>query len=91
MKLAKVLYDYTAAGPTEMSLVAGETIELVLHGPAGGWSKGLKGAFPTDYVEAIAAVSSVAVSTAPQSSVATAPSAQDRGESYYALKGPTIY
>ena len=34
-----------------MSLVTGEIIEVVRRGPPGGWSKGLRGAFPTDYVE----------------------------------------
>ena len=49
---AKVLYDFPGTGSsTEMSLKAGEVIEIVQKGPPGGWSKGVRGAFPTDYVQ----------------------------------------
>jgi hypothetical protein len=49
--MAKVLFDFAGSNPNEMKLTLGETIEITLKGPTGGWSKGLKGAFPTDYVE----------------------------------------
>lgn len=48
---AKVLYDFKATGPNEMSLKVGEVIDITFRGAPGGWSKAAKGAFPTDYVE----------------------------------------
>lgn len=49
--MAKVLYEFKGTGPNEMKLSVGEVIEVVTQGPRGGWSKGVRGAFPTDYVE----------------------------------------
>jgi hypothetical protein len=34
-----------------MSLVKGQIIEVRTRGDRGGWSVGLQGAFPTDFVE----------------------------------------
>jgi hypothetical protein len=48
---ARVLYNFTGSTANEMNLVAGQIIEVVRRGPAGGWSKGLTGAFPADFVE----------------------------------------
>jgi hypothetical protein len=48
---ARVLYNFTGSTANEMNLVAGQVIEVVRRGPAGGWSKGLTGAFPADFVE----------------------------------------
>lgn len=48
---AKVLFDYTPTVDNEMSLTAGEVIEIAFEGPKGGWSRGTAGAFPSDYVE----------------------------------------
>lgn len=69
---AKVLFDFTASGPTEMSLKAGETIEIVQKGPPGGWSRGARGAFPTDYVEFIATPQTKLVPTPLTSTIPTA-------------------
>ena len=55
-----------------MPLRAGETIEVVRRGPAGGWSKGLTGAFPADFVEYLPAPAPVAsVSMTPAISTAS--------------------
>ena len=51
---AKVKFDFPGTKPGEMKLTAGETIDIVVRGPQGGWSKGLRGSFPTDYIEFIA-------------------------------------
>lgn len=48
---ARALYAFTAGGPNELSFKAGDIIEVSERGPAGGWCKGVHGAFPTDYVE----------------------------------------
>jgi hypothetical protein len=48
---ARVLYNFAGSTANEMSLTAGQIIEVVRRGPAGGWSKGLAGAFPADFVE----------------------------------------
>jgi hypothetical protein len=52
---AKVLYEFAGTGKNEMPLKIGATIEVITRGPPGGWSKGLIGAFPTDYVQFIEA------------------------------------
>ena len=49
--MARALYEFKASNATEMSIKVGEVVEVVLRGPAGGWCKGLRGAFPTNYVE----------------------------------------
>jgi len=36
---AKVLFDFNGSGPNEMSLKAGEIVEVIEKGPAGAWSK----------------------------------------------------
>jgi hypothetical protein len=59
---ARALYDFAGTGKNEMPMKKGEIIDVVLRGPAGGWSKGSKGAFPTDYVEFLAADPFAAVS-----------------------------
>eukprot|EP01036_Dinobryon_divergens_P023249 gene23249-31575_t len=56
--MAKALYDFSGSGANEMSFKAGETFEVLEKGPAGAWSKGLRGAFPTDYVQFITAPTS---------------------------------
>lgn len=53
---ARVLYNFTGSSANEMNLIAGQIIEVVRRGPAGGWSKGLTGAFPADFVEYLPAV-----------------------------------
>jgi hypothetical protein len=50
---ARALYDYEAANPQSMALKKGEVYDVVTKGNPGGWSLGVKGAFPTDYVEFI--------------------------------------
>jgi hypothetical protein len=50
---AKVLFDFAGTGKNEMALTAGSIIDISQKGPKGGWSKGLLGAFPTDYVQFI--------------------------------------
>lgn len=57
---AKVLFDYQATGPQSMSLVKGQIIEVRTRGDRGGWSIGLHGAFPTDFVEFLPAVAATA-------------------------------
>lgn len=52
--MARALFNFTGSSAVEMSFTAGETFEVVEKGPAGGWSRGKKGAFPTDYVEFLA-------------------------------------
>lgn len=76
---AKALFDFAGTGKNEMPLKRGEIFDVVLKGPAGGWSKGSKGAFPTDYVEFLPAdpfqglAAAPAMSTAPvASSISTA-------------------
>ena len=34
-----------------MNLTAGEIIDIITKGAPGGWCTGVRGAFPTDYVE----------------------------------------
>jgi Variant SH3 domain len=48
---ARVLFNFSGDGPNQMKLTAGETIEVITRGPPGGWCTGVRGAFPTDYVE----------------------------------------
>jgi len=48
---ARVLYDFKASNPSEMTIHSGEVIDVLYRGPSGGWCKGLRGAFPTNYVE----------------------------------------
>jgi hypothetical protein len=45
------LFDFAGAGKHEMPLKAGDLIDIIQRGPAGGWSKGCSGSFPTDYVQ----------------------------------------
>jgi hypothetical protein len=52
-----------------MALRKGEMVDVILRGPAGGWSKGSRGAFPTDYVDFINAETTlVGSSIAPKAS-----------------------
>ena len=51
---APALFDYVPPGPESMRLNQGEIIEVLTRGEPGGWSVGVNGAFPTDYVEFIA-------------------------------------
>lgn len=46
-----VLHDFVPTTPQTMALKKGDIIEILTKGSAGGWSVGLSGAFPTDYVE----------------------------------------
>ncbi len=66
---AKVMFDFSGTGKGEMPLKVGTTIDVVTRGPAGGWSKGAAGAFPTDYVQFIeptsAATSTIAAESKP--------------------------
>jgi hypothetical protein len=48
---ARVKFDFAGTGSNEMPLKTGEIIDVVFRGAAGGWSKGVRGAFPTDYVD----------------------------------------
>ena len=48
---ARVLFNFAGDGPNQMKLTAGETVEVISRGPPGGWCTGVRGAFPTDYVE----------------------------------------
>ena len=48
---ARVLFAFQATKPGEMALMQGETVDILIRGPPGGWCKGVRGAFPTDYVE----------------------------------------
>jgi hypothetical protein len=50
---ARALYAFQANSSNELSLKVGDLIDVVERGPSGGWSKGVHGAFPTDYVEFI--------------------------------------
>eukprot|EP01035_Chromulina_nebulosa_P001865 gene1865-2524_t len=56
--MAKSLYDFSGSRIDEMSFKVGETFEVLEKGPAGAWSKGLRGVFPTDYVQFITVPSS---------------------------------
>lgn len=69
--LAKALFDFAGTGPNEMKLKAGETVEVTERGAAGGWSKGLTGAFPTDYVEFLPQTAQAMASTAPSTTTTT--------------------
>jgi hypothetical protein len=51
---ARVKFNYAGDKPNEMRLNAGEIVDIVTVGPPGGWCRGLRGAFPTDYVEILA-------------------------------------
>lgn len=64
---AKVMFDFSGTGKGEMPLKAGTTIDVVTRGPAGGWSKGAAGAFPTDYVQFIEPTSAVTNTIAAES------------------------
>ena len=59
--MAKVLFNFAGTGANEMPLTAGETVEVVQRGKPGAWSKGLRGSFPTDYVQFIESADSTAV------------------------------
>ena len=48
---ARVLFNFSADGPNQMKLTAGDIIEVLSRGAPGGWCRGASGAFPTDYVE----------------------------------------
>ncbi len=48
---AKVMYKFAGAGANEMALNPGDIIDVYMKGGPGGWCKGAKGAFPTDYVQ----------------------------------------
>ena len=50
---AKVIIDFPGKNGSEMSLKAGEVVEVVKRGPPDGWSIGQKGCFPSSYVEFI--------------------------------------
>ena len=54
-----------------MKLKAGETVEVTERGASGGWSKGLTGAFPTDYVEFLPQTAQAMASTAPSTTTRT--------------------
>lgn len=47
---AVALYDFVSSKPNEQQLKKGEIVRVVAKGPAGGWTKGERGVFPTDYV-----------------------------------------
>ena len=49
--MAKVLFDYNPPNPESMRLKQGDIVEVITRGDPGGWSVGVNGAFPTDYVE----------------------------------------
>jgi hypothetical protein len=49
--MARVLFNFPGAGQNEMKLNVGDVIEVISRGPPGGWCRGVRGAFPTDYVE----------------------------------------
>ena len=55
---ARALFNFPGDGPNQMKLTAGETIEIISRGAPGGWCTGVRGAFPTDYVEFLNLVSS---------------------------------
>ena len=59
--MAKVLFTFAGTGTNQMPLTAGETVEVVQRGKPGAWSKGLRGSFPTDYVQFIESADSTAV------------------------------
>lgn len=59
--MAKVLFNFAGTGPNQMPLTAGETVEVVQRGKPGAWSKGLRGSFPTNYVQFIEPSDSTAV------------------------------
>ena len=48
---AVALYDFTSSKPSEQSIKKGEVVRVISRGAAGGWTKGEKGIFPTDYVK----------------------------------------
>ena len=48
---ARVLHNFVSSGPNQMNLTAGDIIDILTVGAPGGWSTGLRGAFPTDYIE----------------------------------------
>lgn len=48
---AVALYDFSASKPTEQGFRKGERLLVVSRGAPGGWSKGERGIFPTDYVK----------------------------------------
>lgn len=47
---AIALYDFPGNKPSEQPLRKGETVIIISRGAKGGWSKGERGIFPTDYV-----------------------------------------
>ena len=48
---AIALYDFPASKSSEQGLRKGETVLVLVKGAAGGWSKGERGIFPTDYIK----------------------------------------
>ena len=49
--MAKVLFNFAGTGKNEMALTQGELVEVIQRGKPGAWTKGLRGSFPTDYVQ----------------------------------------
>ncbi|KAJ1413452.1 hypothetical protein B484DRAFT_435162, partial [Ochromonadaceae sp. CCMP2298] len=47
---AKAMFEFDGAGANEMKLVVGQVLEVLERGEPRGWTKGLQGSFPTDYV-----------------------------------------
>lgn len=60
---ARAKFDFAGTNTGEMPLKAGELYDVVKQGPAGGWSKGTRGAFPSDYVEFISPSAATAAPT----------------------------
>ena len=50
---ARAKFNFAGDGPNQMKLTAGEIVEIISRGAPGGWCTGIRGAFPTDYVEII--------------------------------------
>ena len=47
---AVALYDFASNKSNEQPLKKGEIVRVIAKGPAGGWTRGANGVFPTDYV-----------------------------------------
>lgn len=60
---AKAKFDFAGSNTGEMALKMGEIYDVIKQGPSGGWSKGIRGAFPTDYVEFVSSTATPLTTT----------------------------
>ena len=87
---AKVMFSFPGTQKNEMPLTKGEIIPITHKGKAGGWSKGPKGAFPTDYVEFLPAGTEIAhnggINAATGAKAETKPLIQGSSDPFAALE-----